>query len=64
MCSEHKVTGQCMIEHYLSSTKVKVEFVWSIQTPEGEQDNSATEPFAHMDFEAIQRQILRQRRLF
>ena len=54
------MTGQCVIEHYLSSRKVQAKFVWSIQIPErticgeGEQDNSTTEPFGDMDFEAIQ----------
>ena len=49
-----------MIEHYLSATNVKADFVWSIQIPERtiypeeKQDNSATEPFGDTDFEAIQ----------
>ena len=70
VCSEQKVTGQCTIKHYMSATNVQAEFVWSLQIlgrtiyREEEQDDSATEPFADVDFEAIQQRILRQRRFF
>ena len=66
VCSEQKATGQCMIEHYMCSTNVQAEFVWSLQIPERtiyreeEQVNTATEPFVDTDFEAIQQHILRQ----
>ena len=53
------MTGQCVIKHYLSATKVQTEFVWSIQIPgmtiflEGEQDYSTKEPLGGTDFKAI-----------
>ena len=57
--SKQNVTDQCVIEPYMSATNVQAEFVWSLQIPvrtiyrEKEQDNSATEPFADMGFEAF-----------
>ena len=54
------MTGQCVIDHYLSATKVQAEFVWSIQIPErtiyqeGEEDNLTTKPFGETDFVKIQ----------
>ena len=60
------MTGQYVIEHYLSATNVQAEFIWPIQIHEttiyreDEQDNSATEPFSDTNFEAIQQHVLRQ----